>query len=179
MPSTQLAALTHDITAPARQILATLPKKQATHKAIFGAVTGRCSSITPNHAQVPKSAQSKRTYYLGANGRVSQRKHLVGVVVATVRAFTTDHARFLFTEAGVSIGPKPFIGEAEGQKADRLVRKHSAFVSFMDLATNTHPTYRPSLDVRDPECLWLADYYDRTMEAHGDPRRAFRYGKAV
>lgn len=60
---------------------------------------------------------STRTYYLGANGRVSQRRHLVGEVIATVRAHSTDQARFLFSDYEVrrsypSGTPKPFIGEA-------------------------------------------------------------------
>ena len=108
MPSTQLAVLTSSITAPARQILATLPKrlKPATEQ------TNHFIRLQAGEAVVVR--QSKRTYYLGANGRVSQRKHLVGQVVATVRAFTTDHARFLFTAARVEdlCYKKPFIGKA-------------------------------------------------------------------
>lgn len=61
--------------------------------------------------------KNHRTYYLGANGRVSQRKQLVGDLIATVRACTTDHARFLFTEEvrkgqkPFQLCPKPYIGK--------------------------------------------------------------------
>ena len=109
MPSTKLAALTSSITAPARQILATLPKK-------LKPAPAQADHFTTFEAGEAKVRQSKRTYYLGANGRVSQRKHLVGEVVATVRAFTTDHARFLLTEEAGRVEDRcyrqPFIGKA-------------------------------------------------------------------
>lgn len=59
---------------------------------------------------------STRTYYLGANGRVSQRKQLVGEVIATVRAYTTDNARYKFSDYTTrrsypSGTPKPYIGK--------------------------------------------------------------------
>lgn len=59
---------------------------------------------------------STRTYYLGANGRVSQRKQLVGEVIATVRAYTTDHARYKFADYSARrnypVGtPRPYIGK--------------------------------------------------------------------
>jgi hypothetical protein len=73
---------------------------------------------------------SVRTYYLGVNGRVSQRKRLVGEVLATVRAYSTDHARFRFDDARqnralpISV-PKPFIGEAVLCKCGWHHAKHS------------------------------------------------------
>lgn len=66
--------------------------------------------------EIKFAAPSKRTYYLGRCGRVSQRKQLVGELVATVRACNTDQARYLFSAYEtmrtypVSV-PKPFIGK--------------------------------------------------------------------
>lgn len=93
-----------DIVRPAQQVVANLPTKHTK------------TPIEQLHELV-KMNPSKRTYYLGKCGRVSQRKQLVGEVIATVRAFTTDHARYLFSDYEtmrtypVSV-PKPFIGEA-------------------------------------------------------------------
>lgn len=88
----------------------------ANYIAPFLAPARRIAEIT-NTKPEAFTYKNHRTYYLGANGRVSQRKQLVGEIIATVRACTTDHARFLFTEARqdrkLPIGtPKPFIGEA-------------------------------------------------------------------
>lgn len=58
---------------------------------------------------------------------------------------------------------------------DTLVARNSAFKDFNDLA-NTHASYRPSIDVRDPEREMLANVYDSIMQARGDARRAYRYG---
>lgn len=66
----------------------------------------------------PKTNPSSRTYYLGTHGRVSQRKQLVGEVLATVRAYTTDHARYQFKLKFYELRkveshlPEPFIGKA-------------------------------------------------------------------
>jgi hypothetical protein len=93
-----------DIVRPAQQVVANLPIKHTK------------TPIEQLHELI-KMNPSKRTYYLGKCGRVSQRKQLVGEVIATVRAFTTDHARYLFSDYEtmrtyhVSV-PKPFIGEA-------------------------------------------------------------------
>lgn len=61
---------------------------------------------------------SSRTYYLGTNGRVSQRKRLVGEVLATVRAYSTNMAWSLFKKAYYNLRkvepnmPEPFIGQS-------------------------------------------------------------------
>ena len=106
MPTKQLALITNTITAPAREILAT--KLAPAAKLADHFTTFKGGEAVVHH--------SKRTYYLGTNGRVSQREHLVGQVAATVRAFTTDHARFLFTEEAGKVEDlcyaKPFIGKA-------------------------------------------------------------------
>lgn len=109
-----------EILEPARNVLATLPRLVATARN-----TGKTSTVDTFRG-VPveslpafttfengecKVRQSKRTYYLGMNGRVSQRKRLVGEVAATVRAFTTDHARFQFSEAQLNGVPTPHIGK--------------------------------------------------------------------
>ena len=72
--------------------------------------------LNPEPFAVSVQKPSTRTYYLGSNGRVSQRKALVGEVVATVRASTTDQARFLFSDYDAMKSypvqvPKPFIGQ--------------------------------------------------------------------
>ncbi len=51
----------------------------------------------------------------------------------------------------------------------------TAFRYFSELFT-THVTYRPSLDMRQPDLVKLADAYDAVQESRGDKRRAYRYG---
>lgn len=41
---------------------------------------------------------------------------------------------------------------------------------------DTSPNYRPSMSMRDPEMMVLADDYDATATRLGDPRRVYRYG---
>lgn len=73
------------------------------------------TAASPAELEQKFSQPNKRTYYLGACGRVSQRKHLVGEIIATVRACNTEQARFLFTEAQV-VEVKPFIGKPKSEK---------------------------------------------------------------
>lgn len=61
-------------------------------------------------------------------------------------------------------------------KCDRICRAKTAFGSFAELV-DAHPGYRPSLEVADEDLEDLADAYDAEMEARGDPRRAYRYGR--
>lgn len=81
------------------------------------ALSANCKNTT---LPTPCARPSQRTYYLGINGRVSQRKHLVGELVATVRACSTDHARYLFTNALATIQVqsekivvRPYIGATQ------------------------------------------------------------------
>ncbi len=104
MTTAELANFIAPYLGPVRKVVANLPVKHTK------------TPIEQLHELI-KVNPSKRTYYLGKCGRVSQRKQLVGEVIATVRAFTTDHARYLFSDYEtmrtypVSV-PKPFIGEA-------------------------------------------------------------------
>ena len=59
--------------------------------------------------------------------------------------------------------------------ADALTVRHTAFDSFEALCT-AKGSYRPSLCMRNPERIWLANYYDEVMQEVGDERRAYRYG---
>jgi len=61
---------------------------------------------------------------------------------------------------------------------DKIVRENTAFTTLEDM-TRTHPNYRPSLMVVDPNMLIIADAYDEMMEERGDERRAFRFGPGV
>lgn len=63
----------------------------------------------------------------------------------------------------------------ENESVDDLVRKHTAFAT-MDELLQADGGYRPSLDVREPHMLRIANAYDRQQQLRGDPRRAYRYG---
>jgi hypothetical protein len=58
---------------------------------------------------------------------------------------------------------------------DEIVRANSAFKS-LEAMTDTHPNYRPSVDVSEEDKLAMANAYDEMMIERGDERRAFRYG---
>jgi hypothetical protein len=55
---------------------------------------------------------------------------------------------------------------------DKITRERSAFTSFADLL-NSHPTYRPTILIREAADLTLARAYDDAMRARGDKRRAY------
>lgn len=77
------------ILAPAREILATKlapSNKRQSHVSIYG----------DNIVEQTTEPGSTRTYYLGLMGKVSQRKKLVGEVVATTRASSTLEAKKFF-----------------------------------------------------------------------------------
>lgn len=63
------------------------------------------------------------------------------------------------------------VGELES-----LLRRRSGFNSFEDMF-RTSATYRPSFDIRDPEMLAIADYYDVLAQQRDDSRRSYRYGE--
>ncbi len=59
---------------------------------------------------------------------------------------------------------------------DHLTRKHTAFRSFNELVTREG--YFPTLSRSNHEEMELANAYDAHMASIGDPRRAYRAGKA-
>ncbi len=61
-------------------------------------------------------------------------------------------------------------------RANSLTKANTGFSSF-DEMLNAKGSYRPSMEVSQPEMKELADLYDAAQEARGDDRRAFRYGK--
>lgn len=70
--------------------------------------------------------------------------------------------------------------ELEGVPAeiDSVVRRNTAFRSLFDMLL-ADGRYRPSLDVREPVMLQIADAYDAAQALRGDDRRAYRYGSAA
>lgn len=58
---------------------------------------------------------------------------------------------------------------------DLLVAVHTAFKSMQDML-QAHAGYRPSLDMREPVMVRIADVYDALQAERGDARRAYRYG---
>ena len=189
-----LATLTRiaPILAPVRQLVRNLPVRRPSLNVTTGRVEDITSPATKAALEVIEqklARPSKRTYYLGENGRVSQRPKLVGKIIAFTRATNTTEAAIAFTaellkgacyatsiKAPVHIGSvvEPAAKPVE-KKCDRITRENSGFASFDELL-HAKGSYRPSLDVRVPELEWLADLYDGVMEQAGDPRRAYRYG---
>ena len=102
-----------DLAAPARRVVDSLPTKH-TVTDITSPATAAAIEQAFGKAMVP----STRTYYLGTNGRVSQRKQLVGEVLATTRAYTTNMAWSQFKRQFYELLkvernlPEPFIGKA-------------------------------------------------------------------
>lgn len=86
-------ALVSDLLAPARRVVASLPTKHTVTDITSPATAASLAELEKQFKQ-----PSKRTYYLGANGRVSQRKQLVGEIVAMVRATTTLQAQIKFND---------------------------------------------------------------------------------
>lgn len=111
MTTAELANYITPFLGPAREVVAHLPVKHTVEDITSPATKASLAALEAKFA-----APSKRTYYLGRCGRVSQRKQLVGELVATVRACNTDQARYLFSAYEtmrtypVSV-PKPFIGK--------------------------------------------------------------------
>ena len=65
------------------------------------------------------------------------------------------------------------------ERLTRLIRNNTAFHCLDAMRTETRDGYRPSVDVREPEMVEIADAYDAMMLEYGDSRRAFRYGGAA
>ncbi len=67
--------------------------------------------------------------------------------------------------------------ESNAKVMDDVVANKTAFMNMVDLM-NAGGNYRPSLDMRQPDLVELANYYDQKQAERGDPRRAYRYGGA-
>lgn len=198
-----------DIVRPAQQIVSSLPhittreekiaafrkaqreaedKRMAERKAFIEMSSRMCIPVSNLSDMDYRKPATKRTYYLGENGRVSQRPKLVGKIIDLCRAVNTTEAREIFGArcthpsnwlADQLVGGSwPHIGETDAEKADRITRTHSAFTSFEDMAVHAKGSYRPSLYMKNPALVWLADYYDAFQAKRGDSRVAFRYGQA-
>jgi hypothetical protein len=58
---------------------------------------------------------------------------------------------------------------------DWLTRRHTAFKSFEEVLSETAPTYRPTICLRNAETRCLAGAYDKVQAVRGDARRAYTY----
>jgi hypothetical protein len=102
-----------DLAAPARRVVDSLPTKHTVTDFTSPATAASLAELEQKF-----SKPSTRTYYLGTNGRVSQRKQLVGEVLATTRAYTTNMAWSQFKRNFYDLRkvernlPEPFIGKA-------------------------------------------------------------------
>lgn len=115
--------------------------------------------------------------------------------VSTLRAFSTEFLGNVYDEHPHSI-PATYMNREPGNAwsiqgnhnafwaveleavpadTDKLVRNHTAFRSFREMLW-ADGGYCPSLDVREPVMLKIADAYDAAQAARGDARRAYRYG---
>ena len=65
---------------------------------------------------------------------------------------------------------------AQEKQLNALLARRSAFKSFDEIFA-AKGGYRPSMDMKDPDMVVLADHYDRLAQQRGDSRRAFRYGQ--
>jgi len=146
--------------------------------------TARTIAATANTKPAPAKPRSRRTYYLGNTGRVSQRSKLVGgTIVALTRATNTAEALANFRAEvdkgccyAAYLNGYPRVGETVEQKQDRITRNYTAFKTFNEMVEDTFPTYRPSLDMRYKALRWLADRYDEAQYRRGDKRVAYRFG---
>lgn len=62
---------------------------------------------------------------------------------------------------------------------DTITQKLTAFSSFSEMVFETSKSYRPSMNVTDPEYgiefMILADAYDQAQAKRGDERRVYRF----
>lgn len=65
------------------------------------------------------------------------------------------------------------------EQLETLVARRTGFRSFAEMFDRSRGNYRPSIDVRDPEMLAIADHYDYLADKRGDERRAYRYGEVA
>lgn len=68
--------------------------------------------------------------------------------------------------------------QAERIILDALWMEHTAFPSLRSCINTAEHGHRPSMDMRDPLAVWLADDFDAAREAFGSPIRVYRYGTA-
>lgn len=61
---------------------------------------------------------------------------------------------------------------------EEILRRRTGFRSFEDMF-RAKSSYRPSIDVRDPEMKAIGDRYDELTSDLQDDRRAYRYGAAM
>lgn len=59
---------------------------------------------------------------------------------------------------------------------DRVTRENSAFKDFDDLINSTGDHYSPSMDMREPQMVFLANYFDMASKLELKSCRAYRYG---
>ena len=93
MTTAELANYIAPFLAPAKRIVDALPTKHTVTDFTSPATAAKLEGFERRLAR-----PSTRTYYLGANGRVSQRPKLVGEIVAMVRATTTLQAQIKFND---------------------------------------------------------------------------------
>lgn len=66
--------------------------------------------------------------------------------------------------------------QAERIILDLIWQERTAFPNLRSCTNTAAHGYRPSMDMRDPLAVWLADDYDACQAANGNDLRAYRYG---
>ena len=109
---------------------------------------------------------------------VENSKNFTGRIAMDAGGYSTRWNYGTITDDGYADRVWRYEHKPKIDRLNRLVRRNTAFHCLDAMRTETRGGYRPSIDVREPEMVEIADAYDAMMLEHGDPRRAFRYGGA-
>ena len=107
---------------------------------------------------------------------VQNSKNFTGRIAMEAGGYSTHWNYGTITDDGFADRIWRYEQKPRIDRLDRLVRENTAFHSLTAMRTETRDGYLPSVDVREPQMVEIADAYDAMMLEHGDPRRAFRYG---
>jgi hypothetical protein len=114
-----------------------------------------------------------------ADKYVETSKNFTGRIAMEAGGSSTHWNRGSITDYGFDDRVWQYEHKPKAERLTRLIRQNTAFHCLDAMRTETRDGYRPSVDVREPEMVEIADAYDAMMQEHGDPRRAFRYGEAA
>ncbi len=113
-----------------------------------------------------------------ADKYVETSKNFTGRIAMEAGGSSTNWGRGTITDYGFDDRVWRYEEKPKVERLTRLIRNNTAFHCLDAMRTEARDGYRPSVDVREPEMVEIADAYDAMMLEHGDSRRAFRYGGA-
>lgn len=137
------------------------------------AIANMRRSLTGGTQSQRKRNQSQMPYYVYASDKPIEVEVRDGGLRVRPQESAKHFAKF---DVPDNIESHRSALQAERIILDAIWQERTAFPSLRSCINTAEHGYRPSMDMREPLAVWLADDYDQARVSNESPLRAYRYG---